>query len=196
MYLAFDCETTGILNESNLLTAFFLVLDDELNIIDTFGLKLKHDIYNVSIKALEINKIDLIKHENDRHTYCIKDIKPKFLVFLEKYKPKYRYVPIGHNIEFDIRFIKNSGLLTKEEYSNYISCNSIDTIIIAQYHKLCNNIPKEQSLSLINLCKYFKINQDEKLEHNAEYDIKMTIELLKKFTTCETNENKKRKIKW
>jgi DNA polymerase III epsilon subunit-like protein len=34
---------------------------------------------------------------------------------------------------------------------------------------------------LVNLCKYFEINQNTTLEHSAEYDSEMTIKLLKQL---------------
>jgi oligoribonuclease (3'-5' exoribonuclease) len=88
MYLAFDCETTGLdHNIHNLLTAYFIVLDDNLNIIDTFDLKLKHKVYNITVKALEINKIDIIKHNLE--SISIIDAKSQFKEFLLRNKGQY-----------------------------------------------------------------------------------------------------------
>ena len=44
-YIVFDCETTGLDNDCNLLTAFFVILDENLNKIDTLGLHIKHIYY-------------------------------------------------------------------------------------------------------------------------------------------------------
>jgi len=208
-YIGFDCETTGVDDKCNLLTVCFLILDNKLNIIDKLNLSLKqNDGYVIFPKALEINKIDIIKHHNN--SYELIDARNLLINFLNKHKTQYNLIPIGHNISFDIKFIIMSGLLTKNEYSNYISCNPIDTISIAQFLKLSGKIPENQSISLINLCNYFKLNKLDNidLQHTSEYDIKMTIQLLKKFkminnqNECNTISNndyhilKKRKIEY
>lgn len=199
MYLAFDTETTGInSNKNNLLTVCFIVTDENLVEIDRLNLSLKHYDYNISIKAMEINKINLIKHHYE--SVDLKSAKNSLLDFLKKNKNKLSsynnmFTPIGHNVNFDINFIKNSGLLTESEYHNFISFNALDTICIAQYLKLIGDLPKKQSISLINLCKYYGIEpaQSKKIKdsgvvsqiesgyHTAEYDIEMTLQLLRKF---------------
>lgn len=205
MYLAFDTETTGIYsNKNNLLTACFIITDDNLIEIDRLNLSLKHNDYNVSIKAMEINKIDLIKHHYE--SVDLKSARNSLLDFLKKHKNSSElsynktFTPIGHNVTFDINFIKNSGLLTENEYMSFISFNTLDTICIAQYLKLTGDLPKKQSISLINLCKYYGIESPSQVHsdgdlsktrqepyktgtsyHTAEYDIEMTLHLLRKF---------------
>lgn len=194
MYLAFDTETTGLdYINSNLLTAYFVILDNSLNIIDTFDLKLKHSCYNITVKALTINHIDLIKH--DSQSITIKEAKIKFLDFLLKNKTQYRYTLIGHNINFDIQFLKNSGIINENDYSNLISCNTIDTIVIGQFLKLTNHINTTQSLSLLSLCKMANIEINGNA-HEAKTDILMTIELLKYYKNLlpELDSSKKRKL--
>jgi len=179
-YIAFDCETTGVDERCNLLTISFIVLNKTLDIIDTLNLSLKHNFgYFIYPKALQINQIDIVKHHNNSTELV--DAKRLLLYFLNKYKTQYNLIPIGHNISFDIKFIIASGLLTQNEYSNYISCNPIDTISVAQFLKLSGKLPEKQSISLVNLCNYFKLNKSSEtnLQHTAEYDIKMTIKLLR-----------------
>jgi DNA polymerase III alpha subunit (gram-positive type) len=176
MYLALDCETTGLDHKvNNLLTAYFMILDSDLNVIDTFDLKLKHNVYNITVKALEINKIDIIKH--DTESIPVVDAKIKFKKFLLKNKGPYRYTSIAHNGSFDKNFLLASGILTEQEYSEYISVCTIDTMIVANFLKLTGDIPSNKALNLTSLCKYYNINNEN--AHNCEADIKMTIELLK-----------------
>jgi len=230
MYLAFDTETTGInFNKNNLLTVCFIITDDNLIEIDRLNLSLKHYNYNVSIKAMEINKIDLIKHHYG--AVDLKSARNSLLDFLKKHKNKMMnydshssessmynktFTPVGHNVTFDINFIKNSGLLTENEYMSFINFNNLDTICIAQYLKLTGHLPKNQSISLINLCKYYGITIDKNKSgsrvssglqttgstgsyHTAEYDIEMTLQLLRKFKSINEKlidaniSNKKRK---
>lgn len=200
MYLAFDTETTGIdAVKNNLLTACFIVLNDNLIEIDRLNLSIKYNEYNISIKAMEINKIDLIKHHNSRNSVDLKTARSMLLDFLRKNKKAHSnsslsygynlFTPIGHNVTFDINFIKGCGLLSEYEYNSYISFNCVDTICIAQFFKLTGEIPKKQSISLSNLCSYYNIKSEENTEsyHTAEYDIVMTLHLLRKFKTLNEN---------
>lgn len=198
-YIAFDCETTGVDDNCNLLTVSFLILDSNLNQISSLNLSLKQNNgYYIYPEAMEVNKIDIIKHH---HTSLdLIDARRKLLGFLNTYKGQFSLIPIGHNIQFDIKHIKKSGLLKEDEYSKYISYNVLDTISVAQFLKLTGNLHEKQSLSLINLCSSCQLKRDENLEHSAEYDIKMTIKLLKFFKNTigpkndHNLENKKRKI--
>ena len=202
-YIAFDCETTGVDTNCNLLTVSFLILDKHLNEKASLNLSLRQKSgYYIYPEALEVNKIDIVKHHNT--SLDLIDARKKLLKFLDDNKSFYNLVPIGHNIQFDINFIKKSGLLTDDEYMKYISCNSLDTISVSQFLKLTGKLHEKQSLSLVNLCSSCNLKRDEKLEHSAEYDIKMTIKLLKFFKhvvesgnsqdTQNILDNKKRKI--
>jgi len=176
-YIAFDCETSGVSEASNLLTISFVILDKDLIQKDSLNVSLKQTSgYNIYPEALQINQIDIIKHHQS--STDLQTSRKILLDFLNKNKSSYNLIPIGHNIAFDIRFIKSSGLLTDREYSNFISCNPIDTLIVAQFLKTCGKLNQKQSLSLINLCNHFKLDSCKNSEHTSEYDIKMTIKLL------------------
>lgn len=54
-------------------------------------------------------------------------------------------------------------------------------MIIGQFLKTCGKIHQNNRLSLVNLCKTFNIPVDNEKAHDAEYDIKMNVQLLKKF---------------
>jgi len=185
-YIAFDCETSGVSETSNLLTISFVILDKDLIQKDILNVSLKQTSgYNIYPEALQINRIDIIKHHQSSSD--LQTSRKILLDFLNKNKGSYNLIPIGHNIAFDIRFIKSSGLLTDREYSNFISCNPIDTLIVAQFLKTCGKLNQKQSLSLINLCNHFKLDSCKNSEHTSEYDIKMTIKLLHCFKSiCNT----------
>jgi oligoribonuclease (3'-5' exoribonuclease) len=186
-YICFDTESSGLDSTiNNLLTVCFIVLDKNLNELDRLNLSIKHESYNIVIKALEINKINLIKHHNS--SVDILTAKNILINFLNKYKPKYSFIPICHNCNHDISFIQNSGLLPKELYKNYFSYNVIDTIILAQFLKLSNKLPEYQSISLSSLINYFALNNNNVNVnfHTAEYDTEMTVKLLQKFRELNT----------
>jgi DNA polymerase-3 subunit epsilon len=183
MYIAIDTETTGINSDCQVLTAYFIVLDSDLNEIANLDLKIRYPYYKIYTKALEVNKIDLLEH--DRQAVDLPKAKSLLAQFLTSHKPQFRYIPLGHNIKFDLTMLKNSGLLSDESYDSF-SPNALDTIVIGQFLKTCKIIPNKQSLSLTNLCNYLNIKMEGSIStsvqfHTAEYDIRMTIELLKHF---------------
>lgn len=181
-YICFDTESTGLnSNVNNILTVCFIILNKNLNEIDRLNLSIKHESYNITIKAMEVNKIDLIKHHNHNESLDIISSKDILINFLKKNKNAFHLIPICHNSNHDILFIKNSGLLSNEEYNKYFSYNPIDTITIATFLKMCGKLPERQSLSLTALTNYFSLNNKNTNFHNAEFDTEITIELLKKF---------------
>jgi DNA polymerase III epsilon subunit-like protein len=189
-YICFDTETSGLdPNNCNLLTAHFIILNNDLERIDSLDLQIKHIQYNIHPKALEINKIDIVVHDKDNKSVFINDANKMLISFLQRYKNNTKYIPIGHNVNFDIQFIKCSGLLSESDYFHYISNIPLDTLHIASFLKLSGHIPPTQLLNLVSLCKYLHItypNNGSLLykninPHNAEYDATMTVELLKVF---------------
>ena len=122
MYLAFDTETTGLEADSQVLTAHFMILDSDLNVVSELNLKIRYPVYHVSVRALEINRINLIEH--DRTAIDLFDAQNALFKFLNTNRPAFRYIPIGHNIAFDIAHLKSSCILTVEA-QELISTNAI-----------------------------------------------------------------------
>lgn len=176
MYIAFDTETTGLSSDSQLLTAYFVILDKNFEPESSLDLKFKWPSYNVYAKALEVNKIDIVKHDLLADDLAVCRSKMKSFI-----KNRNRLIPIGHNINFDIGFIRSSGLVSDEEFSKSFNFVNIDTLVVAQFLKSNGKIPLYQSLSLKNICSYFGITCGEQEFHTAKYDTLMTISLLKFF---------------
>lgn len=181
-YLAFDCETTGLTSKCNILTAYFIILNNNLEKIDELDLKIKHEYYNVYIKALEINKIDLINH--DKTAIPILLANDMLIRFLEKYYND-KFILIGHNISFDINMILSNKLISIQDFNKYfITEYYLDTFLICKQLKKEKKLNNCQSLSLNKLCHYFNINPsilniNNKMFHNSKYDTLCTIELYK-----------------
>jgi len=207
-YVCFDTETTGLdANVNNLLTATFIVLDSELIELDRLNISLQSQNYTVNPQAMEVNKIDLGKHHQTSKDLI--DTKAQLINFLKKNKTNFYLTPVGHNIQFDIQFIKK---LLRNEYNNYFSYNSVDTIVIANFLKMCGKLPERQPVSLSKLSEYYGIGgftRDELARkrregdnefvnesfHTSEYDTEMTVKLLKKFVELNIFESKKLPLK-
>jgi DNA polymerase III alpha subunit (gram-positive type) len=129
-YLAFDTETTGLYDSCNVLTAFFIILDEDLNEIDSLDLKIKYPFYTIYTKAMEINKINLLEHEKDAVSKA--DAINMLELFLTKNKKQEKFHIMGHNICFDKRMLISNGIFTENIINNYISENQLDTLIIAR----------------------------------------------------------------
>lgn len=190
-YVCLDTETTGLdANVNNLLTATFIVLDTDLNELDRLNISLKSESYTINAKAMEVNKIDIVKHQTNSKDLI--DTKAQLINFLKKNKTNFYLTPVGHNIQFDIQFIKK---LLGDEYNNYFSYNSVDTIVIANFLKICGKLPERQPVSLSKLSEYYGIQRragdnDDQAFHTSEYDTEITVKLLKKFVELNVFENK------
>lgn len=177
-YLVFDCETTGLLPSCNVLTAYFIILNENFEILHELDLKIKHPYYLIFTKALEINKINLVEH--DKTAISIEESYNLIIEFLKRYDTKYSI--IGHNIQFDINMLKSNKLITEKDIELYFDKDYIDTYNLAQILKIEKKISKYQSLSLSKLCNFLEISIDSELDfHDAQYDCYSTIELYKKL---------------
>lgn len=186
MYLAFDTETTGLDNDCQVLTAHFVILDSDFDIIDECNLKIKYPYYKVYTKAMEINKIDLFTHE--KQALDLSDSCQKLKMFLDKHKSYQKYIPMGHNVNFDIKKMSSEIFLSKKfDLFEYIHpFHTLDTMSIAHYYKSIGKLHLKQSLSLTNLCNFYNITHTGQL-HDAETDIHLTIKLFKQFKSNEAS---------
>lgn len=185
-YITIDTETGGIGPEADLLTAYFGVLDENLNLVSELTIKLrpdsKDDFYSVSAEALRINKIDLIKHFEEADSKSTAG--SKLLHFLQE-STSYvggkvqRLVPIGHNVVFDIEKI-SSKLLSKKTLDQYIGYRKLDTGTLGQFYQLIGLIPPSVSASLSSLMNFYGL-QFEGEAHNERVDALACVAVLKKM---------------
>jgi DNA polymerase III epsilon subunit-like protein len=188
MYLAIDTETTGLEKNSNVLTACFIILDKNLKKIDQLDLNIKYLYYTIYPQALEVNKINIIQHHNNKDCLYANVCMIKLSNFLQKNKTDEKYCILGHNVDFDINMLLNNNIITNEIINLYIDIdNTIDTLNYAKTLKNKKLINNKQSLSLSKLCYYFELNNETGQFHTAEYDIKLTISLYKKLKELEIN---------
>lgn len=179
-YIAFDCETGGIQENSTLLTSYFAILDESFNIKDELELKTKPDdeIYQISSTSMKINKINLNKHDECSIKYKI--AKPILYNFLKKNSEKL-LIPIGHNIKSDINKITKT-LISENSWFGFVSYEHIDTSVILRLLKDLKLINENINCGLESIAKGLNIEFNYNL-HEAKNDTILTIEVYKKMLT-------------
>jgi len=172
-------------DEFSLLTAYFIVLDENLQFIDDLYLYLKPDsgIYHVSAAegtGLDINKIDLVKHDKMAITY--KEGGKRLYEFLNKHSDqgKTKLTPVGHGIYGDVERICKS-IISKGTWDMFASYRKIDTQGLVQFLRLCNLFPVNVGGSLESISKHFDIPMDKNTLHDAKIDTMLCVEVFKKL---------------
>lgn len=176
-YLAMDVETGGFGKDKSLLTAYFAVLNEQLEVISELDLKLIPDdgIYVVTPQALEVNKLNLVNLGQEAIPY--KEARTIFYRFLGNNYEGEQLVPLGQNVNFDLEFITDV-IISKGSLEQFVSRRPVDTMYIAIFLKELGLLPVDQSVSLASLTEYFKVTAEGNL-HEAKYDTLITIEVYK-----------------
>ena len=180
-FLGTDSEAGGIGDNTSLLTAYFVALDNNFNTIDDLYLRVKPAdcIYNVTAEGLEINGINIVEHNKlaDTPDVCMQKLID--FVKLHSDQGRDRLVPIGHNVAFDIRRYKLQILRRPAQIDKYVDHRCIDTCAVARFLQLTNKLPSKMSISLDELSRFFKIPKPE--IHDAKTDTHVSISVLKEF---------------
>lgn len=169
MYLAFDTETGGVNPATtSCLTAFFQVLNADLEVCEELEVKFKHQVYFVEAEALGINHIDLVKHDAEAKPLA------ETIVEIDALLARWpKLISIGHNVNFDISEIESivPGFRSKIHY------RTIDTAGICRFLILCGKLPATLS-GLDSFCAHFGIEFEA---HDAKNDTIATVKLLKEL---------------
>lgn len=177
-YLVIDTETGGIDSNTTLLTAYFGAANAELHVEDELDLKLKPDgPYSIDPAALEVNHIDLVKH--DKEAELKSTAGKKLYDFIAKHSDNgaSKLIPVGHGIYFDLGKVWEN-LLNRATFEKFVSYRRIDTGVVAQFQKLQGLVPAEVSGSLESLGNYYGCNLAPGYLHTAKYDARLTLAVL------------------
>ena len=149
MFIAIDCESTGVHPGCNILTVAFVIFNNKGDTIKELEVKIlpPDGIFSVDPRALEVNNIDLAQHLLEAEP--LDKVQNKIRSFLQQattsvdpswdrvgdIKPwikKTRLIPVGSQVHGDIRWIKDKVL---PDLSAYISHKIQDTVTIAEFLK-------------------------------------------------------------
>lgn len=172
-FLFIDTETLGLDPTKHSLIEVAMVLTDEnLNTLDVFHYKIKHEIYHLNPAAIAVNGIDMSQH--DRQASPLWNVRTYLRDFLSTLDDE--AIPVGWNVGFDLGFIY-ANMLPKEELERYVSYRTIDLCSVARFMKLCGKL--DNAGSLAHTAR--KLGIDNSKVHTALGDVEMTIEVMRKL---------------
>lgn len=167
-----DIETGGFDSNNCAVCSITLKIDD---IIKTWYIKPYYAKYNN--EALKVNGLSLdFLHKKGENIYIVIE---KIKIFLENntLSNRYKNYLVGHNLQFDLEFIKK--MFNIYDYTHY---HYYDTMHIALFLRLIQKIDEKQKVNLVQLYKlYFGTDSLYKNAHSSEADVLMTEKLFKYF---------------
>jgi len=179
-YLHMDCEMGGRDLKYSLLTAYFMVTDDKFHIHGDLYLRVKPDNgdYVVSGQGMAVNEINLQEHDKISTPY--KEAKPLLYNFLKCHGENNRLTPVGHGIKGDINHVI-ANLISAGSWEQFCTYHYIDTSVVLQYLRACGKMPVDGDGSVQALAKYFKLDEQGVIYHDAIMDTKVTAKVFEKM---------------
>jgi DNA polymerase III epsilon subunit-like protein len=176
--LFIDTETGGqIPGKHSLFSIALVIWDIENGIEDSIEFFKKDTKYLFTKEAVNINKFNEESH-NLKAIESI-DIINEIDKFCDKYFPNEYLIPIGgHNIQFDVNFLKVFYTENNRSFTKRFSHRMIDTYSIARYLHDASIIDLDL-VSSSSLFNYFKIDINNR--HSAIDDAKATALLYEKM---------------
>jgi hypothetical protein len=177
-YLHIDCEMGGRELNFSLLTAYFMVTDENFKPLGELYLRVKPDdgVYIVSGQGMRVNHINLQEHDKIAIPY--KQAKGLLFNFLKEHA-LVKLTPVGHGVRGDIDHVLNS-LISEGSWEQFCTYHFIDTSVVLQFLRACGKMPLNTDGSVMAMANYFHIPVNGEL-HDAAVDAKVTCEILKNF---------------
>jgi hypothetical protein len=172
-YLIVDAEMGGRTLDFSLLQAYFLVLNDQFVPLGELELLVKPDdeVYTVSGEGMEVNGIDIAKHNKLAIPY--KKAKPLLYDFLKKHANGGHLTPVGHAVKGDIaHFLKY--LISEGSWEQFCTYHFIDTSVLLQFLRACGKMPMDCDGSVGALANHFGCQVFPENFHDAKYDAQLT----------------------
>jgi DNA polymerase III epsilon subunit-like protein len=189
--LVLDTETGGVdPDRHSLLSIGAVVWEDGRQCAEIEILVAEPELI-VTARAMEINRIDLVTHA--RAAKAPADALAKLLRFVEAQFPQAlasgeRVVLAGHNVGFDVGFLKRLFRMTGADFEAVFSHRVLDTASILRFLSLANLVPEAAAASS-EAFQYFDISIPAADRHTALGDARATAELLTRLVdlVCRSN---------
>lgn len=179
-FILIDTETTGFDYKKHQLLEIGILILENLEVIDTIDIKIKHKEYLVTPQALEHNKIDIKEHNK----IGITEEKACELILerLNEHKIDDKgFIVIGQNVDFDINFLQSMFYRNNkaEEFRQVVSYRKLDLMQLGLIKTLEGKINLE-SQALDHMMEKLNIEMVEN-RHRATVDCYLELEVLKKL---------------
>jgi DNA polymerase III epsilon subunit-like protein len=173
-----DTETGGVdPSEFSILTFAGAVWDDG-KILETIEFSVLEPQIRTEPEAMRINRIDLNEHR--RRAIAPQEAIRQIDALLDRH---FRDAPApiaGHNVNFDVGFLKRLYRIAGGEYPTRFSRRHVDTASILAFLDLCGLISLAKP-SLDNALRVFDIAHETQSRHTALGDVMVTCELINRM---------------
>lgn len=157
--LVIDVETTGLDPQRHSILSLGLVVVESQFVTQSKEILIK-SYGEIDPKAMEVNKIDMEQHH--KNALAPYDAVLELLRFLEEnfdiWEEK-KIVLAGHNVSFDISFLKQLMQRANVDFSKFFSHRSIDIHSIAYFLYMAGELEQDEVTS-DGLIKKYKIEVD------------------------------------
>ena len=171
--LFIDTETGGLDPDKHSLLSVAMVIWENMEIIDSLELMINDGKLSVTEEALAINKIDIENHK--KTAISPSQAIEKILLFIGKHFSQQGGITIaGHNVQFDLGFLKILFSSNNKDFSKFFSHRIIDTSSILHYMYLAGHI-EQRAISSDEAFELFDIKVEGR--HTALGDAVATAKL-------------------
>ena len=178
--LFIDTETGGINPDEHSLLSIGIVVWEQENILFEDEFYIKDTVYKTTPQAISINNIDIA--QLDKIGLEKQEVIKRLKKIIKQYFDNTVVTIAGHNIAFDISFLKRLYKNNNCDFSDDFSHRMIDTSSILQFlyfsGKLERNMPSSDAAF-----EYFNI--DVAKRHSALDDCRATAQLFNKLISLE-----------
>lgn len=178
--LIVDTETGGLKPKEHDLLTIGLVVWEEQEIKDTLELKISKEHYRTTEQALAVNQINL--EELNKTGLKEKETIAELIAFIKKNFGKEKPTVCGHNINFDVGFLRELFERNFFDYEKYLSHRTLDTMSIMTFLFLQGKT-ETRLAKLDDAIQYFGLEITTKERHTALADAKITASVLNKMVS-------------
>lgn len=168
-----DVETGGLDPNTHSLLSIGLVAVDDGVIKDKREYFVKHNVYNVTAKAMEINNLDI--KLIDKNGLSVYDVVNAIREFCNKNFGKVDKITVaGHNVAFDIKFLNH---MFEKNFSSFNRFNhrTVDTSTLILAMSEAGMFGNNRVTNLDEALNFYGLNNN--VRHSALGDAEMTANL-------------------